>query len=1358
MPVTHFMVRVYLFSLLLISWLQTFAQPYHADKSNVLTNNLPAADQFEHLSVKDGLSNNSVNCIIQDREGFIWFGTNEGLNKYDGYTFTVLKANSRKSAHRFLNSRIEGLCEDRSNRLWAVTEGGGLHEINKQTGHITPHFIQTRQANRWNDQRSVYEDSQGVLWVSTFAGLARYEPARHHFTLYPAPQPEAPILTVLEDRQHRFWVATHQGFYRFDRSTGHFTLIPVSGVSGVQPTFNSIYLDANDVLWLGTSTPGYSLFQLDLRHQPGQLTPYNPGKQLNSFVFLNSIHRDARGLIWLGTTSGLQGIDPVSQRIFTYRSDPNATKGLSSNSAQAVYHDRAGMLWVGTDNGIDRQAVNTKPFATYQVIPNKGITNLPENRVNALLKDDFGQLWLSNGFSVYRMAANQRKFQAIRSENLGSIGQHKNYVSALLANEKKGIWLGTSDGLYQFDQSSGNYIGYPSDILVQFIDRAPTGELWVGGEGGIASFNPDTHQYNYYKYTQATGSGLPDKYVHGLLVSRTGDVWVLIKRLGICRLNPRSGQFVRYTAGTRGQLTSNEVQSIYEDKAGIIWVGTHQGGLNRFDPQTGLFSAITSQNGLPGNSVEAITSDDAGHIWLSTDQGLCQFDPPTRTIRKYELTDGLPSDDFLQNSVFRQHDRLFFGSLNGVVYFNPDHIRDDTHPFPVYITTLNVLDKPWTLTSHRLTLNHDENFLSFGYSALAYTRPEQNQYAYQLVGIDKNWVQSGNRHFANYTNLSPGTYTFRVKAANSDGIWAPKEASLQLIIRPPWWATWWAYSVYALFIGGIIWGYVRFYTNRIRQQQELELNRRQAEQLKAVDELKTRFFSNITHEFRTPLSLIISPVEKLLQESRFDRQKLMLVQRNASQLLRLINQLLDLSKLEANNMAVVLMRGNVSDFVNSILDSFQQLAEKKGVLLHYTAEALPQEHLFDADKWEKILTNLLSNAVKFTEAGGQVTVTLIPIPSSTEAEVSSVQICIADSGIGISPENLPHIFDRFYQVDNSHTRSYEGTGIGLALTKELIELVGGTIAVESQLHVGTTFLVTLPVQSVSLRIEAANVNTLEKKPIIVDQLSTATLALFDKQPNGIQHTYRILIVEDNTELREFLVTELADSYQTLSAADGESGWQLIQTELPDIVISDIMMPRLDGYALTRLIKNNPETDHIPVVMLTAKAAQHSRIEGLQEGADDYLAKPFHLDELHLRLHNLISRQQKLQDHYQQQFIQPNTPSPLAVMQNAFLHRVYELLDNHLDDSAINVDWLADQLAMSRKTLYRKVNSLIQLSPNDLIRQYRLRKAADLLRSGHQVAETADLVGFKTPSHFTVAFKEFYQQTPTEFIANSLRKL
>lgn len=528
------------------------------------------------------------------------------------------------------------------------------------------------------------------------------------------------------------------------------------------------------------------------------------------------------------------------------------------------------------------------------------------------------------------------------------------------------------------------------------------------------------------------------------------------------------------------------------------------------------------------------------------------------------------------------------------------------------------------------------------------------------------------------------------------------------------------------------------YVNQLRETLEL----------KAIDEMKTRLFANITHELRTPLSLIVSPVDKLLETADLPtpyQQQLSVVSRNARQLLRLINQLLDINKLEARQMDVVNEVGDLSGFVGQIVELFRPSTDIKQLTLTYQTDIAPGNHLFDAGKWEKILYNLLANAIKFTQTGG-ITVQLSQVGTTAKLTVS-------DTGIGIPADKLPHIFNRFYQVDTLRTRAYEGSGIGLALVHELIIRLDGTIRVQSQVEGstgtrGTQFSLEIPVQQVGDFPEVQPV-VVSTPPFNLSLLTNGAATVTDEAlPDG---TPLLLVVEDNAELREFIVTELATTYRIRSAANGHEGWVLAKEELPDVIISDLMMPRMDGYALLEQIKTDPATNHIAVMLLTASIEQESRLKGFEFGADEYVPKPFHIGELRLRIRNLLNRQQKLREQYRRQFAQPSEPSPLETVQDQFLRHLYQLVEERLDDSSLSVEWLADQLAMSRKTLYLKVQSLLHLSPNELIRQYRLRKAVDLLRAGHNASETAYLTGFESPSYFTKVFREFYQQTPTDYL-------
>ncbi len=439
--------------------------------------------------------------------------------------------------------------------------------------------------------------------------------------------------------------------------------------NGLQPTFISFYLDDRNTLWLGTA--GQGLIQIDLRHEPFKLVSYNPGGQVNPFVYLNSIHRSSAGVLWVGTTNGLQRVDPVNNTVFTYHPDPTNQRGISSNNAQAVYHDRAGIMWVGTDNGIDRETAPSKPFFSYQVIPNTSSVNLSANKARGLLVDSLNRLWFTNERTVYRVNLRTNRLDNLPPEP----DQSRNYIHTVFPNGSEGMWVGTWNNLYYLDYKTDRYLKFPSDsVHVELISQRKGGPVWIAGDGGIASFDSRTQRYRYYTYKPGNKNELPDKYIAGLVVSQTGNVWILVSRQGLCRLNPKTGQFTHYVAGGRGHLNSNDVRAIYEDDKGIIWVGTHQGGLNWFDPRTERFSAITTRDGLPSNSVASITSDNAGHIWFSTNKGICRFDPQTKTILTYDSGDGLPSSTFLENAAFRHDNRVFFGSLNGVVYFTPNQI------------------------------------------------------------------------------------------------------------------------------------------------------------------------------------------------------------------------------------------------------------------------------------------------------------------------------------------------------------------------------------------------------------------------------------------------------------------------------------------------------------------------------------------------------------------------------------------------------------------------------------------------------------------------------------------------------------
>lgn len=658
--------------------------------------------------------------------------------------------------------------------------------------------------------------------------------------------------------------------------------------------------------------------------------------------------------------------------------------------------------------------------------------------------------------------------------------------------------------------------------------------------------------------------------------------------------------------------------------------------------------------------------------------------------------------------------------------------------------------------AHEIELTHQQNTFSIGFAGIQYRQPELNQHLFQLAGFEPAWHQSSTEKTAYYYNIPPGRYTFRVKASNSDGGWA--ERSLSIVIHPPWWQIGWAYLLYTLVFGGALTGFVRYRLRRDRERQERNRKQWEADQLKIMDELKTRFFSNLTHEFRTPLSLILPATDQLLKDISEPRHqhRLLVIRRQAEQLLELMTQLLDLSKLEAGRMPLIESYGDITAFTEQIVDSFRPAAEEKEITLCFSSQLVAEEWGFDADKWARISYNLLANALKFTPQRGQVTLELTLDHPSTPS-LSWVRLTIQDTGPGIPADQLPYLFDRFYQVDNTQTRAYEGTGIGLSLVKELVELMGGQIGVESQPGAGTIFTVLLPLTRATTNHQESNV--LPSDLLVYPEAGlvhdvSKKLASSDLAPKKLPV---LLLVEDHTDLREFIHQELSTSFRVLTAANSQQGWELVKQHLPDVVISDVMMPGMDGFALTQLIKSDPETNHIAVVLLTARASQESRITGLSQGADEYLTKPFQVDELTLRLRNLLDHQQKLQQRYKQQLSVSAVAPAAETIQDKFWQALCQAIEAQLDNPSFDVDQLAIAVALSRRTLYRKLATLSGMTPIEVIRSYRLKRATQLLSAGHAVAQTAYQVGFDSPSYFGQCFKEAFGITPSAYLHQSLAR-
>jgi signal transduction histidine kinase/ligand-binding sensor domain-containing protein/DNA-binding response OmpR family regulator len=1330
--------------------------------------------KFKHLTEQQGLSQNFVWSIHQDSEGFMWFGTlGGGLNKYDGYTFTVFQHDPNDPENTLRSNVVTDIHEDRKKRLWVATFDG-LHQIDKRTHKVTHYGIMSAKSDDWNSFSSIYEDREGKLWACGFGGLARFDPDIEQFTLYPSPGEFPVINSVAEDAMHRFWAGGTGGLYLLNRSSGAFTSVVIDS-SNTDPFWCTVlYLDKEGMLWVGTDVPpgntGRGLYRMDTKTSSTHFTHYNLKKLSSEKIAWNGLYQDAEGRMWICGSEGLYLIDQQTNQVINFQSNPLVfTAGtLSHQYAAAVYQDQSGAFWIGTVNGIIKSTASTKKFQSHQIIPTPPSVIRDENKITTLLTDHTSKIWLGNTTSdfyidshhgLYQYDPKTEKFKHFPANPSNPDSLFSNQIWSLLEDQKKQLWVVTAEALHQFNPTSESFTRYPSEIALEFIDEDPFGKLWVGGKRGIASFDPDKGQFKYYKYDSGDTTGLPSFFTYDMMATRTGDIWVATAN-GVARLNQQTDVFTHYLPSSfspPGRLNDNLISTLHEDAQGNIWLGADKGGLYRLDTQTYTFTNFTMREGLPSNIIRSIINDAKGNLWIGTPKGISRFNPLTNKFRNYDISDGLPANEFLPASVYSYENELMFGSVNGFVIFHPDSIKDNMTKPPIYITGFNVFEQSRQIPTGAIELSYHENFLSFDFVALNYDAPEKNQYAYQLEGIDKDWVYSGTRRFASYTDLDPGNYTFRVKASNNDGVWNEVGASLQLRILPPWWQTWWAYTLYGLLALGLILSLRKYEMKRFKLQQ-------QATHLADLDHLKSRFFANISHEFRTPLTLILGPLDKFIQQSENDSSAhsiYRMMQRNARRLLRLVNQLLDLSKLESGNMKLDTKPQPMVPFLKSIALSFASLAERRQIDYHFRFPGGNPVVYYDADKLEKIVSNLLSNAFKFTPDGGSVTVGIKLQDGTQKKGRQLLELKVQDSGPGIPAELIERIFDRFYQAEPLLVDEQLGSGIGLSLVRELVDLHQGKLRVENTPKSGACFTITLPVnmanyEEISLN-EATAPPSLSSNEPETDESQVGQ----DNPSEQDQSKPLVLVVEDNADVRSFIRETLQPQYYLEEASNGMQGLQLALETIPDLIVSDVMMPsmdmpEMDGVTLCQKLKTDERTSHIPVILLTAKASGGDKITGLETGADDYMIKPFQSQELIVRIHNLIETRRRLRERYSQEITLQPTSLNINSIDQQFLERVMQIVEDHLSDTSFGVEAFSQEIGMSRGQLFRKLKALTDQSPGDIICHMRLQRAAELLvkRAGN-ITDVAYLTGFSDPSYFTKAFKKQFGKTPSEYMGSTV---
>jgi len=1364
------------------------------------SNSLPVimreALKFEHLNVEDGLSQSWVHCIIQDRKGFMWIGTQDGLNKYDGYNFKIYKYNSDDSTSIGSNY-IRTIYEDHLGELWIGTIGGGLCRYDRYNDAFVRYQYSGDNPNSicTNAVVCIFEsenDDRYTLWIGGNNGLNKYNRKSDDFTRYYPEENKLKFKTnvnwigsITQDRSGQVWIGTwREGLFKYNAEKDRFVRYQLrpehSGTfvnQYVWKLFGSRWNDKS-IIWMGSDING--LYKIDTEHD--QIKNYflqsdNPASISDNRIITIYQKPDENNVLWIGTEQGgLNRLNIRTEEFTHFKHQTGCQQSLKDNRVMSIFEDKSGLMWIGTLQGISKFEPRNPNFQTIQentVHPN----GLRGNYVTAIhesgMKNNQPVLWIgTRADGLNSLNRNSGRFTTFTHvpENINSISSNWiTTISEFQYNGRNVLWVSTIGGFNRIDlvtkQIKRFYIPQKNpvhnEILAQCVDK--NGRVWLGTQGTfLFSFDPVSEQFTEYKTFWSI--------INTLYVDRLGMLWIGTGG-GLFKMNTSTLDRKRYwhNASDPKSISNNIVWSIIEDREGIIWIGT-SGGLNRFDRNTETFSSFEEKDGLSNNTVRAMLEDDHGNLWLSTNKGISHFNPITKEFRNYDATDGLQGDEFYWDaSCMNSRGEMFFGGINGLTYFHPDSIIENTYIPPIVLTDFQIfnksikpgIDSPLkepVSEVKEIILSHNQTNFTLEFAALDYHNSGKNKYAYMMENVDPDWVHTdASRRFATYTHLDPGEYVFQVKGSNNDGIWNETGTSVKITILPPWWRTTWAYLSYIVFIIALIYFLRRYELNRLGLKHNLEIKDLETGKLLEMDHLKSKFFANISHEFRTPLTLILAPIDELVTETRFEshRKVFKRIKHNAKRLLSLINQLLDLSRLEASELKLHAIRSDIVQLSRSLLANFESMAVARNISLKFKSSAKALWVWLDTECYEKIITNLLSNAFKFSEGDSVITIELQENPSSDKFESGSVTISVSDQGKGMPDGEVEKIFNRFYQTDDDLSRSYEGSGIGLALVKELVELHHGTIGVKSFIGKGTKFTIELHLGKSHLSMNEISKSTPEAKKELKELYSDDSDEVDDHESAIEQEKATILIVEDNRDMQQHLAEILQKDFNLHFANNGERGLSSATEKIPELILSDVMMPEMNGIEMCKKIKTDKRTSHIPVILLTARAGEESKLEGLDTGADEYLEKPFSKRELMTRIRNLIAQRKHLQLKFAKNITFQVSEMEINRLDKDFLSEVISCIEKNLSSSEYSVEILANDLFLSRIQLHRKLSALCGKSASEFIRSYRLAKAAELFDSKQgNVSQVAYQTGFNSLNYFSKMFKQQYGVLPSEYSKKS----
>lgn len=1313
-------------------------------------------NEFMKLQASDGLPNNTVFAITQDTMGFMWIGTYEGLSRFDSQKIRNY-VNDPKDPNSLSNNAVTALLSDRSGRLWVGTDVG-LNLYNQHRDNFQRFFpLTTQQRDRRQKIRSLYEDSRGILWVGTPDGLYTLNPKRDR-RLQPVLLPSEfgvdehayAFTGACEGANRMIWAARRQSLYEMGTLSHKPGDTVVKWAELTDDDFiTAMAMDSNQVIWLGSRRGRIGCF--DTRRKVFREPPFVL-MQVNDLTVntVLSIHVGRDGIIRIGAGSGLTTWEPKAKKLTHLVSNSKDEKSLADNFIYAIFQKPDGALWLGTyASGVNYQLPNQQHF--YMVGGTDPNTNLSNNMVTSVGSYKTNNLYIGTSGGGLNIVDYHSK-KAVHSKKPVA----KN-VTTMIVKENGDVWIAGDLGLNFYSKASDSWKFFSFDTGNGSIRKRYTpskiseddqGKIWIGAHEGLVLFDPLTGIFKDVPIEKKKPG------VQTLFKDSHGNLWVGGSPEILCLITNQGSKItkvpIRWEKNQDPRRGS--IFAITEDLNGTIWAGGFNLGLLKYNRQKHYFEEFNCQ-GLfkAARHVANIEADNLNRLWISTFYELCIVEPVTKKVIRFGRADDIYADEFSPDCSHKdQNGQLYFGTNKGLIYFNPNETRFDTVPPRMLLTGLEVngkivnagdstgiLDENIT-SARQIVLDHDQNFLKLNFALLDFSHPEKDLFAYKLEGVNRDWIYSKDPYVA-FNNLAPGSYTLLLKGSNSSGTWVKQPLKFSIVVRPPLWKTWWAFLIYAIVTGAVILLIARLWWIRGTLRRNIALN-----------QSKVDFFTNLSHEIRTNLTLILAPLDKsmsLLDGYSPAKEGLQYTKEGANRLLRLVTELLDFGRIENADLKLNIQKTNLVHLVREMLSVYAHVFEEKGLTARLICK---EEEIFaylDSYQIQKVLSNLIANACKFTHQGGWIEIELL-------AADNDISISVSDNGRGISPGSLDKIFVNYFQEYDYQDRN-TGYGIGLALSKKIIELHQGTLTAMNRASIesgesGARFVISLPRKGAFVPQHVAAPAADAAQPS--EEHPEASAVSPELIPHEEAQRYTVLIAEDNIDLRRFLAGSLSEQYQVIECSDGEQAFNEVLSTLPDIVLTDVMMPGVNGIELCNLIKQDERTNHIPVIILTARTAEADIEAGLNAKADHYITKPFSFTELSLRVRNLLAFRNTLRAKFSNSLYSTEFKLDTATNNDEkFTKKLITIVEANMHAEHFGVEHLAREIGMSRTILYKKIKAVTGMSVNDFTKNIKISRAAELLKSeACSVNEVADRVGFSDSRYFSKEFRRIYGVLPSEY--------